>query len=113
LTADALDNLRSLTSTLVARIYLDTPFNSNRDYAAPVSYRQNKHVLFGQQKGPCNGCRSDFPLRVLEVDQIIPRGRGQDHIEHLQLLCAPCNRVEGDRPQEYLVARLEHLGIAA
>ena len=29
---------------------------------APVPYRQNKHVLFGQQEGRCNGCRSEsFP----------------------------------------------------
>ena len=74
------------------------------DIDAPVPYRQNKHVLFGQQEGKCNGCRSEFPFRVLEVDHIIPRGGGgQDNIENLQLLCAHCNRVKGDRPQEYLV----------
>ena len=27
------------------------------DIDAPVPYRQNKHVLFGQQEGRCNGCR--------------------------------------------------------
>ena len=60
------------------------------------------------------GHRSEFPFRVLEADHIIPRGdRGQDNIENLQLLCAHCNRVKGDRPQEYLVARLRELGIAA
>ena len=84
------------------------------DIDAPVPYRQNKHILFGQQEGRCNGCRSEFPFRVLEVDHIIPRGGGgQDNIENLQLLCAHCNRVKGDRPQEYLVARLRDLGIAA
>ena len=30
------------------------------DIDAPVPYRQNKHVLFGQQKGRCNGCKSAF-----------------------------------------------------
>ena len=84
------------------------------DIDAPVPYRQNKHVLFGQQEGRCNGCRSEFPFRVLEVDHVIPqRAGGQDNIENLQLLCAHCNRVKGDRPQEYLVARLRELGIAA
>ena len=84
------------------------------DIDAPVPYRQNKHVLFGQQEGRCNGCRSEFPFRVLEVDHVIPqRAGGQDNIENLQLLCAHCNRVKGDRPQEYLVARLRALGIAA
>ena len=84
------------------------------DIDAPVPYRQNKHVLFGQQEGRCNGCRTDFPFRVFEVDHVIPqRAGGQDNIENLQLLCAHCNRVKGDRPQEYLVARLRELGIAA
>ena len=31
------------------------------DIGAPVPYPQNKHVLFGQQEGRCNGCRSEFP----------------------------------------------------
>ena len=84
------------------------------DINVPVPYRQNKHILFGQQEGRCNGCRSEFPFRVLEVDHIIPqRAGGQDNIENLQLLCAHCNRVKGHRPQEYLVARLRELGIAA
>ncbi|MDE2785962.1 MAG: HNH endonuclease [Chloroflexota bacterium] len=39
--------------------------------------------------------------------------RGTDHIENLQLLCAHCNRVKGDRLQEYLVARLREMGMAA
>ena len=84
------------------------------DIDTPVPYRQNKHVLFGQQEGRCTGCRSEFPFRILEVDHVIPqRGGGQDNIENLQLLCAHCNRVKGDRPQEYLIARLRELGIAA
>ena len=58
------------------------------DIDAPVPYRQNKHVLFGQQEGRCNGCRSEFPFRILEVDHVIPLGGGgQDNIENLQLLC--------------------------
>ena len=90
----------------------DIPVRTDID--APVPYRQNKHVLFGQQEGRCNGCRSEFPFRILEIDHIIPRGGGgQDNIENLQLLCAHCNRVQGDRPQEYLIARLQKLGIAA
>ena len=83
------------------------------DIDAPIPYRQNKHVLFGQQEGRCNGCRSEFPFRILEADHVISqRVGGQDNIENRQLLCAHCNRVKGDRPQEYLVARLRELGIA-
>ena len=46
------------------------------DVDAPVPSRWNKHVLFGQQEGRCNGFRSEFPFRVLEVDHIIPRRGG-------------------------------------
>ncbi len=84
------------------------------DIDAPRHYRQNKHVLFGQQEGRCNGCRSAFEFRHLEVDHVIPQsGGGTDHIENLQLLCGHCNRVKGNRPQEYLVARLREMGMAA
>ena len=84
------------------------------DIDASVPYRRNKHVLVGQQESRCDGCRSGFPFRVLELDYVIPRsGVGQDNIENLQLLCAHCNRVKGDRPPEFLVASLRELGIAA
>lgn len=77
------------------------------DIATPQNYRQNKHVLFGQQEGECAGCRMDFPYKIFEVDHIIPRARGgTDHLENLQLLCPHCNRVKGDRPMEHLVAEL-------
>jgi 5-methylcytosine-specific restriction endonuclease McrA len=81
------------------------------DIEAPIPYRQNKHVLFGQQEGLCNGCRTELPFRIFEVDHIIPQSRGgTDHLENLQLLCPSCNRIKGDRPHEYLVARLAEIG---
>ena len=72
-----------------------TDIPKRTDIDAPVPYRLNKHVLFGQQEGRCNGCRSEFPFRTLEVEHIIllGGGGGQDNIENLQLLCAHCNRV--------------------
>ena len=77
------------------------------DIDAPINYRKNKHVLFGQQEGRCAGCRMDFPFKIFEVDHVIPQSRGgTDHLENLQLLCPHCNRIKGDRPQEYLLSQL-------
>ena len=82
------------------------------DIEAPIPYQQNKHVLFGRQEGRCAGCGMDFPFKVFEVDHIVPRSRGgTDHIENLQMLCSNCNRIKGDRPQEYLMARLKEMGV--
>ena len=82
------------------------------DIDAPVNYRQNKHVLYGQQEGQCNGCKMDFPFKLFDVDHVVPRSRGgTDHIENLQLLCGHCNSVKGDRDQAYLLARLKEMGI--
>ncbi len=88
----------------------DTPRRTDID--APKNYRQNKHVLFGQQEGLCNGCRGDFPFKLFEVDHVVPRAKGGgDHIENLQLLCSHCNRTKGDRPQEFLLAKLTEQGV--
>ena len=78
------------------------------DIDAPKNYRQHKHVLYGQQEGRCNGCRMDFPFKIFEVDHVVPKSRGGgNHIENLQLLCGHCNRIKGNRPQEYLIAELK------
>ena len=84
-----------------------TDMPQRTDIDAPIPYRLNKHVLFGQQEGLCAGCRSEFPSRAFEVDHVIPQSRGgTDHIDNLQLLCSSCNRIKGNRPMEYLIARL-------
>ena len=78
------------------------------DIDAPIHYRKNKHVLYGQQEGQCMGCRMDFPFKVFEVDHVVPQSRGgTDHLENLQLLCSHCNRIKGNREQAYLMARLK------
>ena len=78
------------------------------DVEKPKPYRQNKHVLFGQQEGLCNGCRGDFPFKLYEIDHIVPQSKGgTDHIENLQILWGSCNKIKGDRPQEYLMAHLQ------
>ncbi len=91
---------------------LDIPIRADID--ALVPYRQNKHALFGHQEGRCNGCRTEFPFCVVEVGHVIPQCPvGQDNIENMQPLCAHCDRVKGDRPQEHMVSRLRELSIAA
>ena len=84
------------------------------DIEAPKNYRENKHVLYGQQEGQCAACGMDFPFKIFEVDHIVPQSLGgTDHIENLQLLCPHCNRLKGARPQEYLLAELRKQGAIA
>ena len=72
-------------------------------YNAP----ENKTQLYGEQSGNCNGCGEHFQTQHLEIDHIIAKSvGGTDHIENLQLLCGHCNRIKGDRGQEYLLSRL-------
>ena len=72
-------------------------------YNAP----ENKTQLYGEQGGHCNGCGEHFQTQHLEIDHIIARFvGGTDHIDNLQLLCSHCNRVKGERGQEYLISRL-------
>ena len=93
------------------RVTHRTDIPQRTDIDTPIPYRQNKHVLFGQQEGLCVGCKGDFPFKLFEVDHRVPRSRGgTDHLDNLQLLCSSCNRIKGDRPQEYLVARLAEIG---
>ena len=50
----------------------------------------------------------DFPFKIFEVDHVVPRSKGgTDHFDNLQLLCGHCNRIKGNRPQEYLIAELK------
>ena len=68
---------------------------------------ENKTRLYGEQEGYCNGCGTHFQTQHLEVDHIIAETvGGTDHIENLQLLCSNCNRIKGERGQEYLLSRL-------
>lgn len=72
-------------------------------YNAP----ENKTLLYGEQAGNCNGCGEHFQKQHLEIDHIIAESvGGTDHIENLQLLCGHCNRIKGNRGQEYLLSRL-------
>jgi len=62
-----------------------------------------KERLYKEQNSLCNGCKTQFDIRNLEIDHIIPKAKGGgDYYENYQLLCGSCNRMKGDRPMEYL-----------
>ncbi|MDA8001923.1 MAG: HNH endonuclease [Alphaproteobacteria bacterium] len=71
-----------------------------------------RRILFGKQKGICNGCEYAFPYRNFHLDHITPRAAGgQDTDDNLQLLCGACNSVKGVRSMEHLRAQLRKDGI--
>lgn len=70
-----------------------------------------KSALYEKQRGTCNGCEEKFAKRNLEVDHIFPLSKGgQTEPANLQLLCGHCNRVKGDRTQEYLLKNAKRRG---
>ena len=83
----------------------DIPMRTDREPAPPLS--ESKVVLYGTQGGNCNGCGTHFMPQHLTVDHIIARSKGgTGHLDNLQLLCGHCNSLKGNRPMEYLRARL-------
>ena len=104
-------SMGSLFHNRLVTVRTDIPRRTDID--APIPYRKNAHILFGQQEGRCAGCKMDFPFKIFEVDHIVPKSRGGgDNLENLQLLCGHCNRLKGNRPQEYLLAQLKELAYA-
>lgn len=67
-----------------------------------------KEILYGKQKGNCNGCGSHFQVQHFHVDHIIAKANGgQDTDNNLQLLCGHCNSIKGKREMKHLVAELK------
>ena len=72
---------------------------------------KHRNALYGEQGGNCAACGTHFGKQYLEVDHIIAKSKGgTDHIDNLQLLCARCNRLKGDRGMNYLRAQLHITG---
>ncbi len=68
------DTMGSLFHNRLVTARTDIPRRTDID--APIHYRKNAHVLFGQQEGRCAGCDMDFPFKIFEVDHIVPKSRG-------------------------------------
>ncbi len=72
--------------------------------------QEDRFWLYGKQNGQCAGCFTRFEIQHLETDHIVPTSHGGNHErDNLQLLCGHCNRVKGDRPMEYLKAKMKAL----
>ncbi len=96
---------QGLFEDIVART--DIPKRTDLGNIPRYNAPENRTRLYGEQGGNCNGCGTHFESQHLEIDHIIARSvGGTDHIENLQLLCGHCNRIKGDRGQEYLISRL-------
>ena len=92
---------------MVFRLSRGRIFLSGRIVSRRRRSSESKVVLYGAQGGNCNGCGTHFLPQHLTVDHIIARSKGgTDHLDNLQLLCGHCNSLKGDRPKEYLRARL-------
>ena len=96
---------QGLFQKIIART--DIPKRTDLGDILRYNHPKNKTQLYGEQSGYCNGCGTHFEKQHLEVDHIIAENvGGTNHIENLQLLCSHCNRVKGERGQEYLISRL-------
>ena len=84
----------------------DVPKRTDIDHKkAPTD--SDKKTLFAEQNGKCKGCKTQFAIQHLTIDHIIPKSHGgHNEMDNLQLLCNHCNSVKGNRPMEYLLARL-------
>lgn len=99
-------------SHVIGRVYLHAPTGRMVQWHSWMGDQEVAEYLYERQGGKCVLCRQPFRPRNLERDHIIPKRKGRvDRIANLQLLCAACNRIKGDRSQEWAIGRLHELGV--
>lgn len=94
------------------RIYLHAETGRLAQWLPSMGDKEIAEYLYAKQAGKCALCHEGLRLRNMEKDHIIPkRARRIDKMSNLQLLCSACNRVKGDRSQEWAIGRLRELGV--
>ena len=97
---------------VIGRIYLHARTGRMAQWQPSLGDKEIVQHLYRKQNGKCVLCREPFRLRNLEKDHIVPKRKKRiDKISNLQLLCSACNRVKGDRSQEWAIGRLRELGV--
>ena len=72
-----------------------------------TTHLKTKRSYMESKAGIATDAVSISKRNTLEIDHIIAESvGGTDHIGNLQLLCGHCNKIKGDRGQEYLVAKI-------
>lgn len=86
----------------------DKPRRTDQGKIKRYNHPDNRDWLYGKQGGNCKGCKHHFRKRNLTIDHIVPVSEGGgDELENLQMLCAACNSVKGNRGMEYLMKVLD------
>ena len=68
-----------------------------------------KPLLFGLQRGQCNGTKFEILYSETTVDHIVPQDAGGgDELENLQVLCSPCNGLKDNGPQDAYMTTIKH-----
>ena len=61
-------------------------------------WQRFQEAMLKQVTPPCPACARSPGLDYMEVDHIVLRSRGGEHVwSNVQLLCGPCNRSKGNK----------------
>ena len=121
---DNLDIMRGMDSETIDLIYLDPPFNTKREYKAPIGSPAEgaKFKDIWTDEDIKYGWYSEITEGYPNLYQIVQAaGSTYDHsmmiylmamsIRLIQLLCAACNSTKGTGTQAQLIERLKEQGV--